>query len=79
MVLNLSFFSSSSESSTLIRPISITNLFCICFNLCARCARVRCSSNKQIAQCQVLLLFLLSLYIHPFLLILVVCYVHTRL
>jgi hypothetical protein len=43
MVLNLSFFSSSSGSSTQIRPISITK-----FYFCARFARVRCFSNKQI-------------------------------
>jgi hypothetical protein len=57
--LNLRLLSNSSESSTLIRPIPITY-----YQLCARFARVTCFSNKQIGQCQVLLLFLLSFSIH---------------
>jgi hypothetical protein len=61
MVLNLSFFSNSSESSTLILPILITY-----YQFCSRFARVRCCSNKQIAICQLSLSFLLSLCINPF-------------
>jgi hypothetical protein len=61
MVLNLSFFSSSSGSSTRIRPISITY-----YQFFARFARVRSSSNKQIAICRLMLSFPLSLYINPF-------------
>ncbi len=59
-VLNLRLLSNSSESSTLMRPIPITY-----YQFCARFARVTCFSNKQIGQCQVLLLFLLSFSIHP--------------
>jgi hypothetical protein len=58
--LNLSCFSSSSDSSTLILPISITY-----HQFCARFARVRYSSNKQIAICQLSLPFPLSLCINP--------------
>ncbi len=61
MVLNLSCFSSSFDSSTLILPILVTF-----YHFCARFARVRYCSNKQIAICQLSLSFPLSLYINPF-------------
>ena len=64
MVLNLSFFSNSSESATLIRPISITihNQFLL-HRFFAR-GRARCFSSKQIGSWQGFLLCSLSFSIH---------------
>jgi len=64
MVLNLSVFSSSSESCTLIRPISIiTHYQFLLHHFFAR-GRARCFSSKQIDSWRVFLLCLLSFFIH---------------
>jgi len=62
IVLNLSCFSSSPGRSTVIRPIFNRLLW---LEFCCTVPRVKCSSSKQTAGCQISLLCLLSFFVQP--------------